>query len=622
MVNNCLTLEGQREYKDSIQRLWKAVDLSYDNPELGYKAKCAIPWYPLMEPIEDNLYKIPEVSSLPMWEVKIGKDKESKMYLTQLDPPSIGQVETFRHGLKAFLAKLEMPPYIVYPEEEELKIPSSNKCYMRDTIYEDRQKDAFGYGPCLYQSFMTGFDSPRECWLPSPEYKRSSRFWALVLRGIVDKVPYSCLNKSDSQIWKMLRNQIEPAISYDLKGSGLQFPHEYVITVAEELGEIFPDLKEEILRLKNLLSELEVVQDIHTLKIKRGVGLGYFTYLKCLAVWSILDGLSIKASFDDDMLIKADDYPEALRRMNRYSLVANDKKSGHVWNNVYWFIEAGICSDGLVTFTTEQADIAAIFRQRFHWERKEIVSTLEPEIQLTVAYHLERFYGREFFRGESTVNINEGGYCSCIPQIVGFSRSAYACKVKVKPSKKGFETIADDLFPTEKYTLSDRKYIHTTRKLRWNSRHEIHTGDSELTALLEPSEGRKQLEYTSYPSWAEALINRLGWTSGNILGDLTSDDVEKACIRYPHSSDPISWIFSEECYEPRFPTCANPEVYERYQNLLKCALIERRLIVNRSNPGPLKEIRSSRVDYDDGVKNTVAFLAKFSSNKLTDRIHM
>jgi len=587
MVNNCLSLEGQRQYKNQQELLWKTVDIGIDDPKEGYRQRCEIPWYKHIECFEDNLYKLPEVSSLPMWEVKIDKDKESKMYLTQLSPPDTLQCDKMRAEVRKFLSLLDLPTHAVYPEEEDLRIPSKSFCYTERGIYEDRDAEAYGFGPCLYQSFMTGFDSPRECWLPSPEYKRSSRFWSIVTRPIVDLVGYSCLNKTDTEIWNLLKNRIEPAVSFDLKGSGLQFPLEYLIIVAEELARIYPDLEEETSRMTNLLNNLQVIKDNKTIDIKRGPGLGYYTNLKSIALWSIMRGLKIKASFDDDLLVAEEHFTSVLDRCLEYGFIVNDKKTGKRWNNVYWFIEAGISQDGLVTFSTEQADIAAIFRQRFYYERKQLVSSLENEIQLLVAYHLERFYGHEFRRKESLLSIEEGGYCTTIPVTYGISRGAFAVIDKRRHEVSQFK-IAADLYPSELLTLSERKDIHKTRKSRWKSGRSIHTYDHSL--LERYSTTKIRLSYYDYPVWAEACINMHDFTSGNQVGDYTEEEIIGAFIDYRDSPDPIAWLSSKDIYEPRLKTTMASEPVQEALKIKAMNRYERRMFLKDTyvdTPRPL-----------------------------------
>jgi hypothetical protein len=575
MVENCLFLEGQRQYKEDQQRLWKAVDISIDDPKQGYLEKHSIGFYRCIEHVEDNLYKLPEVSSLPMWEVRIGIDKESKMYLTKLPTPNNMQIQSFRIDIRRFLRSIDLPNQIKYPEREELIVLSSNKCYIHDRIQEDQDPTSSGFGPCLYQAFMTGFDSPRESWLPSPEYKRSSRFWALVTNPILNKVKYSCMNKTDSDIWRLLRYQHTKATSFDLKGSGLQFQHEYVVEVAQALCEIYPELEEELSIMKNLLSNLEVIKDNTTEKVNRGLGLGYYTPLKCLAVWSMLQDKNILASFDDDMLIDSRDYESTLEIIKYYGLIVNEKKSGHIWKNVYWFIEAGISEDGLVAMSTEQADIAAIFRQRFHWERKMITASLEKDVQFSVGYHLEKIYGYEFHRYESCSSFEEGGYTTNIPSKFGMSRGKYSTLVDIKPNKRSAFEIKD-LFPTEAYTLSRRKQIHQARKARWKSGKSIHTDDSELLKKVETTSFK--LDYYKFPAYAERMLNLHSMTSGCQFNDTPEYLVRESLVRFPSSNEPLNWLQSKEEYEPRIQTSQNPEIISRYEHILSCDLIERRLL--------------------------------------------
>lgn len=77
----------------------------------------------------------------------------------------------------------------------------------------------------------------------------------------------------------------------------------------------YPELEDWYVRCRHQFDNYIIRTEKDEFHPKRGVGLGYFTPLKSIVVWSILQGLDILASFDDDMLIKDSDYKEACDRI-------------------------------------------------------------------------------------------------------------------------------------------------------------------------------------------------------------------------------------------------------------------------------------------------------------------
>jgi hypothetical protein len=217
VMKNYLTYEGMKRYIASMERLWKAVDITIDNPEEGLRLKREIEFYRFLEGRKDNIYTLPSVSSFPRWEVKINKDKPSKMYLCQMSPPHPITVTEFRKQFANYLDSLDMPDIIELPLEEELLQPSDSAHASRGEIRKDKENETDLFGPFLYQSFMTGQDTPREVWLPPVEYKRSNLWWHIVLSPILKKIPDCCLGKSEEELLETMQRRFEPCRSIDLK---------------------------------------------------------------------------------------------------------------------------------------------------------------------------------------------------------------------------------------------------------------------------------------------------------------------------------------------------------------------------------------------------------------------
>jgi hypothetical protein len=574
VMKNYLTYEGMKRYIASMERLWKAVDITIDNPEEGLRLKREIEFYRFLEGRKDNIYTLPSVSSFPRWEVKINKDKPSKMYLCQMSPPHPITVTEFRKQFANYLDSLELPDIIELPLEEELLQPSDSAHASRGEMRKDKENETDLFGPFLYQSFMTGQDTPREVWLPPVEYKRSNLWWHIVLSPILKKIPDCCLGKSEEELLETMQRRFEPCRSIDLKGFGLQFPHEYIFEMLEELTLRYPNFSEEAERAKNLISNIEVYDDTSVIKPKRGTGLGYFTALRYLGVRSIYQGLKLITSFDDDVLIKESHFDEGVQRLQYYDLVVNIEKTGKRWKNVVWFINQAIepGNKNMFSMLQHNSHISGIFNMRFHWERKLMVSSFEEDEQLIVAFHLEKIFGREFYRSEALSNTKDGGYMSVIPPKGGTQRGRYACegvKPKIQP---GWQTAQADFY--QELTLDERRKVHQDRKARWKTRKVVDVYAYELLHPdIELNEDLLTDEVYKYPSWAEDAILEQGLTSGRTTRELSKSEIVNALIDYANYRDPIEAYASGGWKEREMiPTSVPDEVKDKILLARSCEI--------------------------------------------------
>jgi hypothetical protein len=138
--------------------------------------KLAIPWYSEIRNHENALMIFPSMSGLIKWEVKIGQDKDSKIPLCFDDPPPEKKILKFKKRLERLFDKVKLPLHIEIPTDEELEEPTEKFLYSEGRILRDKDNPLERHGRFLYQAFMTGFDTPRESWLPSREYKSISKF--------------------------------------------------------------------------------------------------------------------------------------------------------------------------------------------------------------------------------------------------------------------------------------------------------------------------------------------------------------------------------------------------------------------------------------------------------------
>jgi hypothetical protein len=582
-MKNVVTIDDQRQFHAQFQLLVKGLDRQIDDPQGGREILLSIPWYSIVTPYENSLGRFPSFAGLIPWRIEYGKDKESKMPMTLEPPPSAEKIQKFRETANRFLDKLKLPSLIELPRDEELEEPSDRKYYAGGQILEDKIDHPERHGRFLYQAFMTGWDSPRECWLPSKEYKVISKFWYYIGKSLLEYVEYDVSGKRDTDIKDIISSRWRQCKSLDIKGFGLLFPREYIYQIVDLLVERYPDLKEYGDRTKGIINSIEVEYKDEIFIPKRGVGLGYFHPLMNLAIFAMLQDAYVVGSFADDTLIDSNDYDRSVEILESYEIRVNYDKSGEEWYNLCYFIGAMLDPDDdcLRELTNENAGIAACFNTRWHWSRKNICATLFPEEQFTVAYCLERIFGFEFYRGESQSHLNDGGYLTAIPEKFGVSRSKYACsQVALKSGPKGFlpQEYLDGL------TFEECKEIHQTRKERWNSKRLLECFEDNTVVQPDPEAGRYACEYPiRYTQWAEDTVREFGLTSHRTTFGLSIDELYRALYKYGACPNPIESFINQDTLLPHRPKSVSDEMREILYKSAACREIEKRYAWKRSD---------------------------------------
>jgi len=606
-MKNIYTPEKQEEYIDQVEEWIHYCDLDYDDEQKASDLKSTIPWLDTLQGVIDSIDKLPSPNALIPWEIKHNNiDKESKMYLCDLPLPSERQIVSFRANLKRFFNKIKLPSIIEIPHEEELFNPDEKKIFSNGNIMMDCEDPLYSHGRFLYQDFMTAVASPREVWLPSKEYKIKSKFWHLVTKEILKGIPYCALDLSEDAISELvLKRKTGPVRTLDIKGFGLQFPREYIKEIISLLCELYPQLKFMEESTLGILDSIEVEVGNNIIKPNRGVGLGYFTNLMVLAVYTMLQDFDIIASFADDTLIDYDDYNEARSNIEWYGLPINEKKSGKTWVYHTYFVGNLITEVDTHLLLHHSSELNSIFNQRYYWERKHIISNLPTEWQVIAAYHTERLIGYEFYRGESLTNLNDGGSLSCIPEEHGCSRSKYACDTYPITRKLLWKLEA---FPGS-LPLETRKDLHTSRKTRWLSKIRKEHSDLDVEVVIPESPYPRMRTYL-YPDWAERTQINQNVTSGNTVYDLSDREVSQALVGYSASENPISSFMKQEIWYNYYPTTISDEDKERFIRALSCEPLQKNL--------GLLETPTSQVKYGEIKIDEVTPIESFLSPVATE----
>jgi len=568
------TLEEQRTFLDQVEDLVHYVDLAEEDYWKSYQFKRAIPWYSLIETLEGFEYKLPSMNGLIPWEVKIGVDKESKMPLCMKPAPSKELVEEFECELDRLFDNLELPYHLEIPTEEELVEPTSNKVYSRGQIVEDREDPIHRHGRFLYQQFMTGFDTPREVWLPSPEYKNLSKFWYVFLEKFLKECfPMCCSSLDEESILQIIAERWTQCATLDIRGFGLAFPREYIVSVLNKIRTLYPQTGEYCDRTIGVLDDIQVEYEGTIVSPIRGVGLGYFHPLMYIVIFALMQDYWVVASFADDTLIKDEDYESCVQKLTHFEIEVNYKKSGITWKYVTMFMGAMLDPERgvIVHLTNENAELSGVFKQRFHWERKMIVANMLPDEQPVIAYHLERIFGREFFRGESQSNFLDGGYLNCIPQDAGCSRGKYACDITPHINRPGFYP---ELFLT-RLNRDEKKKIHNVRKTRWRTRRRLERSEYEFSKQENTEKRYVHDAPLRYSEWGERALLAIEMTSGHTTFNLGYFEIQEALSAYAWASDPIQSYLNQEDTDLRYPTVLDDETRGKLLSATRYKILEK-----------------------------------------------
>jgi hypothetical protein len=505
---NTLLPHEQESFLDSCETFWSYCDLQDQYDSIGsdrgdaYTLKHTIAWYKFIEDTEDGLLWFPSLSPYPYWDLKVGRDKESKLYLTKLPPPGDSKVSEFRKLCTALIERYgpSMLPDITH---EECMAIGTQKVYDLCEIKRDGDKPMSHEGPLLYQPFMTGPMSLREVWLPTRVYKYNSTYWNLVGAGLCKEVPWIVKDETDEDIISLVRSRWCTARTLDLKGCELQYPREYIITMMEVICEFYSNSKmlSELECTKRLFSDLLVETPDGFYHPDRGVGLGYYTSITALCTSAMLLDIEPIAGFADDLLIPDARFGEAVDIIDHFELVINDKKTGKIYFLNPYFVGMGMYleDESSTLFTNEDAHLGAVYTKRFHWQRKEILAA-NLEDCVTV-FHIEKQFGFEFEPGDYLNHpMDGGGYGKASPHegdvLRGWPWGA--------GSRWNFGELPNYLEDDEK---SDPKILHKKRKAFWRHAERVDSKSYHMVyPILEYHDQRSYIEKIKTPFWVENYL--------------------------------------------------------------------------------------------------------------------
>ncbi|WPV08070.1 MAG: RNA-dependent RNA polymerase [Verticillium dahliae ormycovirus 2] len=434
IMKNSLLPEGQEFYASYNLRRAKIFDLTQNKMELGDLA-------------DDIIYKIektclkqdaktkmvtrelPSPKAFPSFNL----DKESKMWLCNEKPPPEECILSVKEKIRKVILKYG-PKEITIPAPEAVKS-------LGPSLYSDghvprcdfeKPEITWKYS-WTYQKFKTDAQTEREIWLPPKSYKMCSSWWHFYVEPICKKIPWLVSNDTMKEVRLNLHKRFKPCKSIDLKGFGLQFPHEYILGCMDVINEVYPCEEAEEYRssVANMLRILSVKMDDGThVKPIRGVGLGYFSNIMSLVVASLLEEFDVVQMFNDDILIPSDHYEKGIKKLTDHKFIINEKKSGHMWHKVPMFANVSMARNGTLMYYEVQGLKAAVFLKKYHYERKSIHIAAPWVYRWKQTFHYERIFGYEVRRLESQDHPSDLGLTPSAPFRTGWVKGGLLRKYK------------------------------------------------------------------------------------------------------------------------------------------------------------------------------------------------
>jgi len=555
-----MTIEGSEEYESFPLEWTKYMDARESKaplPQLTKLMEIRINSYNSANSKFLMTYELPSITCFPLFDRK----KESKMYLTELAKPTDEMIISLRAEIFKVLEKIGPTSLEMVPPEAVVPFGNAKYCDGYQVKRDSEQVEISGFDTFMVQRFYTNTMTLREVWLPPRYYKVCSTWWHYFTQPILKRMPEVIVNDTLSEIFDSINSRMKPCKTIDLKGFGLQFPREYIITAMECIQEIYPS--EEILEWINMakrnFANISIMEENgKILHPNRGVGLGYFTNVMVLVISSILREFKVIKMFSDDILIEESDYERAILKLQRYGFVINAKKSGLSFKKVPYFSGVAMRTGdrnhrsrarrgAAVHFGERNGMMSAIFLQKKHYVRKDLMIQLSFRRRWIQCYNYEKIFGFEIRRSEAFDHPNKLGINTLANDSYGWVKGGLLEKFRTpKESTNVYKRALDMTLPykqKEEYNFSKERI--KARKVvnqyyyneidRYNNPHVI---DKNINKDFRNRSGKYQL-----PVWADLqqlLLYR--HTCGRMTRGHKPSRASRGMLENALSKDPIrSW---------------------------------------------------------------------------------
>jgi hypothetical protein len=579
--------EEERAVADSL--LFKNERCPYKGKTLPFRVGATGPInrIPTME--------YPSINCLPTYEW----DKPSKMPLTDLEELDPELQDEFRMGFRQTLLDCGL---------QDLEVPNFNSwVHCSGNLYADgpnlrkdhEEPEISWESPFIYQRFWTSPTSQREVWVPSKAYKMTSTYWHLISQQFVEKLPEMVGNETILEIRDSLMKRFKPSLEIDLKGFGIQFPRSMLKIAIEEIIRLYPNKDLQLYGdyAKFLLDKISILMPDGTYKVPtRGKGLGYFETLAALCIRSILKkwDVNIIKMFHDDILISLDTSESATEALHYFKLVVKPERV--VWYEEPYFLNCRMTKTGIVFFHAASADLNAVIRQKYHYQRKSLFLMTRLNNRWRAAFHYTRIFGYELNPFEVYDHPEKWGLNTQATSYDGWVTGGILKKFRSPMSVDVMrDRLASYYFPFGKRTKVNFQALRIKAK-KLKKRKTYTWLDDYLHPYGESSPWQVQLKkgfltnskyYTPY--WYDLRnLLRSGVTTGRALRGLTPDDARDAIARYCLFPDPIGiaragGVTALSKVTMRIP-CLTEEQSALYNAIMNCKLRSTNLATRVDEP--------------------------------------
>jgi len=549
IMKNCSTLEGQKIYDDCFEQY---TEQPYGTTKLFYERRGKDErYFRLME----YFYNEEPEWILPLTVFPRIDFKKSKMHYSNEPYEWNGEMTKQIHEMVfEYIYKLDVKS-IFMPRADLMAKYGSQKYNDGGVVRFDYERPTNSFDSSFkYQRFLTQPLTPREVWLPGKAIKQNNAFFMCLHRQFLLKDPVYPNLDMDKNVDVIQPHLKDGMWKFDISGFGFQFVREALIAGNNAIRELYPCsmIEEQSEIFEQILNNVSVeMEDGSIVKPIRGIGLGYYEDLKTIVMNAILAKHHPISVYGDQGLIEKRGIEFCFALMF-YQFVMNYEKldegssegrlrwGGHIFENGV-AIKPRIYSDA----------VFGAFFARQHWERKATlysVSKHYPEMYKSINNKLifmyDRYFGYEFYQGDTSSHFLNGGISVLKPRQTGMSR-LYNIRSLMTPINS---LLYDPRYSTPFLLIKDKLVSHKEARLFQKKRSALYKRNSMpsdtmlydyINPILEMNMKDRPIE-RSLPRWADLnLILFSNASSGAITCGLKGEEILNA-VKYQHfSSDPF-----------------------------------------------------------------------------------
>jgi hypothetical protein len=556
IFKNFLCLERQKLFKKLYESFLDldggtAIYLRYERSKKEEERAL----YPIVSRLMGYFESVKPEMLLPLNCFPPIKFEKSKNYLSMKPAPVVDE-DKFRELTVTYLLKLDIKGLYIPPPDVLHKV--GNQKYSDGGIPKKDYEVAKHYwGNFVLQKFMAQPLQPREVWLPCKLVKNNNLFWTCIGKQILDKDPVYP-SQSIDDTYERLRKEMKDFYRFDLSGFGLQFPRVFLRILVEEISSLYSSSWMDIAtkELHFILDNVKVEDGIEVLSPPRGIGLGYYEYLKTICIRVLLDRFSPHSVYGDQGLVPSATGWEAIEALtsNGFLFEEYDKiEASSAMDTSPWHVKWGgvkMTPTHMVKPRIYSTNIISAFFQGTHWERKMALSSFSeeyPEKYVEMFPTIKRayllYYSFEFYPAELDNHFLEVGINPTAGLQQTVNKDYLVAEMRAPPSEALFEPHFVTPFKRLSTKSFSPKEAKAFQRLRVQVRRNTPVIDTHVHYYWKPRIEYNQVykpKHRVLPMWAEYLyvVNHMQST-GALTYDLSKEEMRKAILTCSHSSDPL-----------------------------------------------------------------------------------